>query len=36
MDEIAKEVTTGVQMLNNRTMPKFLQLPLPSPEKFVP
>ena len=36
MDEIAKEVTTGVQMLNNRTMPKFLQLPFPSPEKFVP
>lgn len=31
-DEIASEVKTGVEMVNNRTMPKFLSLPLLSPE----
>ena len=36
MDEIAKEVMTGVQMLKNRTMPRFLQLPLPQPSKIQP
>ncbi len=36
MDEIAKEVMTGVQMLKNRTMPRFLQLPLPQPSKILP
>ena len=30
-DEIASEVTTGVQMMNNRAMPRFLNLPFPSP-----
>ena len=30
-DDIAREVTTGVQMMNNRAMPRFLELPLPAP-----
>lgn len=30
-DEIAQEVTTGLQMMNNRAMPRFLELPFPVP-----
>ncbi len=34
-DEIAREVTTGVQMVNNRAMPRFLDLPMPAPGGFA-
>jgi hypothetical protein len=30
-DELAKEITTGVSMIENRTLPRFIQLPLPLP-----
>ena len=30
-DTIAKEVSTGVAMIQNRTLPRFLKLPVPTP-----
>ena len=30
-DGLAREISTGVDMLNNRAMPRFLELPLPAP-----
>ena len=30
-DELAKEISSGVQMIQNRTLPRFLKLPVPSP-----
>jgi|TARA_E500000178_G_scaffold356078_2_gene431516 hypothetical protein len=34
-DDIAREVTTGVQMMNNQAMPRFLELPLPAPNQLT-
>jgi hypothetical protein len=31
-DSLAREISTGVDMVNNRTMPRFLKLPFPKPE----
>lgn len=31
-DELAKEISTGVSMMENRTLPRFINLPLPAPE----
>lgn len=30
-DRLAREISTGVDMLNNRAMPRFLELPIPAP-----
>ena len=30
-DGLAREISTGVDMLNNRAMPRFLELPVPAP-----
>jgi hypothetical protein len=30
-DELAKEITTGVSMMENRALPRFIKLPLPVP-----
>ena len=30
-DTIAKEVSTGGAMIQNRTLPRFLKLPVPTP-----
>jgi len=30
-DELAKEISSGVEMIQNRTLPRFLKLPVPSP-----
>ena len=35
-DSLAKEISTGVDMVNNRTMPRFLKLPFPRPEGTNP
>lgn len=35
-DGLAREVSTGVDMLNNRAMPRFLELPVPVPEGINP
>ena len=32
-DSLALEISTGVDMVNNRAMPRFLKLPFPQPEK---
>ena len=32
-DSLALEISTGVDMLNNRAMPRFLKLPFPQPEE---
>ena len=34
-DDLAQEVSTGVQMMNNRAMPRFLELPLPAPKQLT-
>ena len=33
-DELAKEISTGVSIMENRAMPRFLELPIPLPSKF--
>ena len=33
-DKLAREISTGVDMLNNRAMPRFLELPIPAPQKI--
>ena len=33
-DRLAREISTGVDMLNNRAMPRFLELPLPAPQRI--
>ena len=33
-DSLAREISTGVDMLNNRAMPRFLELPVISPERI--
>ena len=33
-DNLAREISTGVDMLNNRAMPRFLELPVISPERI--
>ncbi|MEK9772050.1 MAG: DUF3450 family protein [Opitutae bacterium] len=35
-DGLAREISTGVDMLNNRAMPRFLELPVLSPERIDP
>jgi len=32
-DELAPEISTGIDMMNNRTLPRFLELSLPTPER---
>ena len=32
-DSLSKEISTGVDMVNNRAMPRFLTLPFPEPEE---
>ena len=33
-DSLAREISTGVDMLNNRAMPRFLELPIPAPQRI--
>ena len=33
-DSLAREISTGVDMLNNQAMPRFLKLPIPSPQNI--
>lgn len=33
-DSLAGEISTGVDMLNNRAMPRFLELPIPAPQRI--
>ena len=33
-DRLAREISTGVDMLNNRAMPRFLELPIPAPQRI--
>lgn len=33
-DELAPEISTGIDMMNNRTLPRFLELSLPTPERI--
>ena len=33
-DELAKEITHGVAMMRNQTLPRFLELPIPPPTKI--
>jgi len=33
-DSLASEISTGVDMLNNRAMPRFLELPIPAPQRI--
>lgn len=35
-DRLAREISTGVDMLNNRAMPRFLELPIPAPQRIDP
>ncbi len=35
-DKLAREISTGVDMLNNRAMPRFLELPIPAPRRIDP
>ena len=35
-DDLAIEVSTGVEMVKNRTMPRFLKLPIPVPDRVNP
>lgn len=35
-DDLSREISTGVDMLNNRAMPKFLTLPIRSPKRIEP
>ena len=35
-DSLAKEISIGVDMLNNRAMPRFLELPIPAPQRIDP
>jgi hypothetical protein len=32
-DSLAREIATGVDMLNNQAMPRFLKLPFPEPKE---
>ena len=32
-DSLAQEISTGIDMVNNRAMPRFLKLPFPQPEE---
>jgi hypothetical protein len=34
-DELAPEISTGIDMMKNRTLPRFLELSLPAPEKVA-
>jgi septal ring factor EnvC (AmiA/AmiB activator) len=34
MDELGSEISTGVDMMKNRTLPRFLELPLPMPKRI--
>ena len=33
-DSLAQEISTGIDMVNNRAMPRFLKLPFPQPEEI--
>ncbi len=33
-DKLAREISTGVDMLNNRAMPRFLELPVSAPQRI--
>ena len=33
-DSLAREISTGVDMLNNQAMPRFLELPIPAPQRI--
>jgi len=33
-DDLASEISTGIDMMKNRTLPRFLELNLPSPERL--
>ena len=33
-DELASEISTGIDMMNNRTLPRFLELSFPVPERI--
>ncbi len=34
MDELGSEISTGIDMMNNRSLPRFLELPVPMPERI--
>jgi hypothetical protein len=34
MDELGSEISTGVDMMSNRALPRFLELPVPMPERI--
>tara|TARA_Y100000588_G_C14111304_1_gene863134 strand:+ start:250 stop:948 length:699 start_codon:yes stop_codon:yes gene_type:complete len=34
MDSLASEISTGVDLMKNRALPRFLELPLPTPERI--
>ena len=35
MDELGSEISTGIDMMNNRSLPRFLELPVPMPERIA-
>jgi hypothetical protein len=34
MDSLASEISAGVDLMNNRALPRFLELPIPSPKRI--
>ena len=35
MDELGSEISTGIDMMNNRSLPRFLELPVPMPKRIA-